>query len=63
MGTWSPGVQNTGSLGFRFIFKMKIKELSGCLVVNIPNFPCHGPGSVPGRGAEPASHAMWPKKP
>ena len=62
MGTWSPGVQNTGSLGFSFIFKIKIRELPGCLVVNILNFHCHGPGSVPGRGTDPASQAMWPKK-
>ena len=34
------------------IFKHEIKEFPGGLVIRIPGFQCHGPGSIPGEGTE-----------
>ena len=41
--------------------EMSIKELPGALVVKIPDFHCHGLGSIPGQGTE-IPQAMWPKE-
>ena len=39
------------------------REFPGGIVVRIPGFHCHGPGSVPGWGTgDPASYVAQPKK-
>ena len=52
------GTNTGGAFEFNTCNSSKQGEFPGCVVVRIPRFHCHGPGSIPGQETE-IPEATW----